>query len=311
MMRAGPKIVACYSLAIIAVIVLQIIPIPGIFLMMLGALTWAAVLLNLMLLHLAGAALLGSIERQWLIIPIVAYACWGAYAGFDFLQALALKNSIMESNERVAKLSADENDFVIVTGSKDYVDRIALDFVTIFETAQIYEDNRQYFRVRDDRCKARNDPNAIRIHGASPTLSRAKRPAGYGGELSPGRYEGWRIISVPASTPPAAIRISVRRDQREAGARIHFGKTITVERMTPDGRQQALGEIRDGAIHYVAPFPFFIAGCGLNSGAAKWECGFQVRRWKMWVGEAGELNWMNRSLDQATYVARLLGVPHR
>jgi hypothetical protein len=60
------RILLAYSLVAAAVYAAQLVPYTGVFLMMLGGALWISILLNLMLVHIAIAALQRRIPRIWL-----------------------------------------------------------------------------------------------------------------------------------------------------------------------------------------------------------------------------------------------------
>jgi hypothetical protein len=67
------------------VYVLQTIPYTGIFLMFVMAPFWSVALVNVGFIGVAIEAAVGRVSRWWLIVPMVFYSAYGAFAARDQL----------------------------------------------------------------------------------------------------------------------------------------------------------------------------------------------------------------------------------
>jgi hypothetical protein len=328
----GFRIVAGYLLAIMAVVALQFIPYVGIILMVMLAMAWAAVLFNVMLLHLAIAALCRRIGLAWLALPAVIYGGWGMVAAMDYAQASRFRAELEAGASAVARTEPAPREVVVAApeASQGQADSMAASLIKLVDSVRVFANGREFFLlpIADPRCKMM--PNAqMRTFGATQARQRSKEPL-----REP--YDRC-VIATPATTPDTALVLAPETIGRAYGSdshlkkinddrttrvyvevlnlapldleRLRFARRTIVKRPGAGGALVEAGAVVQGKIEYLSPIPFFAAGCGLNSGNPSWDCFFTLWRQQMDVGRAEGFHWMMPG--DAYYLAEKVGLPLR
>jgi hypothetical protein len=265
--RSGLGIVLAYFFMGGAIFLLQLIPYTGIFVMFLGAIIWIGLLVHLAMAHLAIASLFGVISRAWIATPIVFYG-----AGF----ALHLLSVRLVNNEVAAIEAANAASAIKAEPPLSFLADISIDSLELL----------RHYRI--DRILIRegsraNDPVTARSYARGEECSRANK--GYFYEK---RHEPWLLMSdlfpsykgegksrqciVSQYGVPAEwrYRISIEHAPNESSLFQRFVRKWTVID-EPTGTK--LLSVEAGGFKTLGPIPMFYAGCGLNSGAARWDCG--------------------------------------
>jgi hypothetical protein len=296
----GFRLVRNYVIAIAVIIGLQLFPITGVFLMIFMGMVWPALLLNIMLLHVGISAAAGTIDRLWLGIPLAVCCGWAAVSGFTYRSALETRAAVDAANEAVPGLKAEDRVFVVTSGDAWLRDQTAIAYAKVFKNASLYADGRRFELASDARCNSapgtewRAHGSVLRI-GAPPksTFNYAERSC---------------VVSRVEPVPPENITLHVRNVLRPELGKFGPGKAVLAERHRPGAIPQKLGELRQGGVEYIKPYPWFIAGCTLNSGRGSWDCGFRPSRGALLVGQLDTYGRYYEELDQAAYVAQRFGV---
>lgn len=297
----GFRLVRRYVVAIAIIIGLQLFPITGVFLMIFMGMVWPALLLNIMLLHVGISAAVGTIERLWLGIPLAVCCGWAAVSGFTYKSALDARATVDAANEAVSGLRAEERVFVVTSEEAWLRDQTAADYAKVFKNANIYADGRRFERASDTRCISAPGTE-WRVHGYVPSMERPPVSAAR-------QTDRVCVVSRGEQAPPENITLNVQRLPKPTKlGQFGPGKAVFASRHLTGAETQRLGELRQGSVEYMKPYPWFISGCFLNSGRASWECGWQASRGALTVGKLDVYGERYEELDQAAYVAQRLGV---
>jgi hypothetical protein len=310
----GVKIVLCYLLAIAAVIGLQMNAYTGIFLMMFLAVAWPALLFNTMLGHLAVEAVRRRIAIVWLLLPIAVYAAWGVYAAIDYRNAVRLRSELDMAASKIPKLSPAPREVLMQAADPRAAESKAAGFVKAVDGVRVFANGLEFLMIpsADRRCRWEKDSPVKIFGGAKPKPHETRAP-----------YDRC-VIATPEVAPDTAVMITSEPLQPEKRAdkniqrfksgrdeitveipsfsshtgieRLSSGQRTIFKRRGVDGDWAEFGEGVTGTISYAPPVPFFMAGCGLNSGNPSWDCFFGL--------------WMQR-MPVTFSLVEALGLPAR
>ncbi len=257
-------------------IVPQLFPVPGLFLMYLGAPFWPVITLNGAFLGLAVEAISRpSVSRWWLAAPVLWFGgyqmavLWEGAALRDLSQAMAQQNT-----PRIA-FDAGRSDLVVV-GEAGPAREISADYdLPVVYSRDPFETGA--FRiVAQGRCAtiATQRPGLVAA-GATDVRDISQSWAYEVTRQGGGRSESLRwndAFFCQAFTPETPRRPQVHVAETTAtellgAAEIH---TVTVD----DGRDRAA--YRWGEAHPLNPFPTPVIGCGLME--SSWRCVAQFWR---------------------------------
>jgi len=266
--RGGFSIVAAYAATCGVIFLLQLFPITGGFLMFLMAIAWIGVVINIAMIHLAGAALIGSIARLWIVLPILFYA-GGLAAHYRADAAVKTQTEAIERENAGSVITAGPPLSFFVRGvSTDLLELYRIDRLvlprgtnapaTIYYYARGTEcdsANRSYnYYKRDEPSLFRRDL-FLDYKGADKTRQCILQKDGPAGEVH------YRIEAVPFSSDTYLIK--------------SFGTKWTVYDVQTGA---ALTRAQSAAFRVITPIPFLLAGCGLVDNPASWRCDAQMKK---------------------------------
>ncbi|WP_146618858.1 hypothetical protein [Rhodoplanes elegans] len=253
------------------VFVLQLIPIPGIFLMMLMAPFWSVVTINIGFLSLAAEAYGGRISRWWLIAPAVWFGGCAALATFSHVDLHRLDADIRQQNEGKSiafdpgaqALVFDETSKAFNGAAGAFIKTYDIPAVYAIAAGEIGATHRVHMIGGRTVCnRLRGDP---RLRESRVFLS--------------GVLEGRRLVDgvceISAPRDPSLPTVTAfARTETHGGILLPYKLFhITVVDRRGQKIELAAGE--------ASPFfwlPIPIIGCGLNSARAKWECSALLMR---------------------------------
>lgn len=243
--------------AAIVLFLLQLLPIPGVFLMMFGAGLITVLLLHVALIALFVEAAVGRLPRVLMVVPVLVY---GGYY-------VAYWQEGREVTERAAALRATNPGKVFDFDPQTHslAGRELGSLVQTHDIPVVYEPNTNYKPenyssvrlMRRDQCDAikRDTQNRISITYV---------PA----------FRGLCVLRFPES--PERTIVSVLRPKDPEIWKRKPGVTETVTEIAVDGN--VLGSYRSAIAWRLPVLPLGFIGCGLVSSKPAWECGAQFMR---------------------------------
>jgi hypothetical protein len=275
-----PVSLAWFALTAI-IYILQLIPFTGIFLMLAMAPLWSILTVNLGFLSLAVEAGIGKASRWWLLAPV---AWFGGYAAFAYLNHSAIDalDRDMQRDNATQSIAFDPARHALV------IDHNAADlstaagaFVHDYGLSVAYVAPQPESKRKSQQLELAQQPARHRAHrlAAGEACKRLADPRLRAAHIYPGYHfdrKGDRkslpkrtlcSYALPEDVDRPAIQVAAKSENLKS-----FWLSAKITRVTltaPDGR---IARLRAG---YTAPYawlPMPVIGCGLNSGAASWDC---------------------------------------
>ena len=269
---------SCYFLvAALVVFLLQALPVPGVFFMILGGPAWPGVLLNLGFAGVAYEVLARGAPRGWLALPALWFGGYALWLGCDWWALARLRREIARANAGVRVQFDRDAHALLVT--EDHHKREGAEGTAAW-LVERYDVGVAYAR-----------------YGAAPTthawrLAPAALAEGVTTLKAQGRYvaahpfavthpSGKRAPGAPASGPlllrvpgaPHRPVVHVWHVEREVRRGTLPVRLVTTTVRTPDGRSY---ELRSGEARPLLRSPLPLLGFTLDSGTpARWR----IPRW--------------------------------
>lgn len=295
-MRVIPLSLGFFVVAAL-VFALQLIPIIGIFLMVMLAMFWSALLINAGMIGTVVEALSGRVSRGWLILPATFYCGYFVFAAADHLVLRQLRADYDLANAKVAIPFDPDRQSLVFWGDGG-------------NPGAWYVQN---YRLPVVYSGSPNDPAALRANRiirqdvCASVRNAAFSAAGIytmgiqdGDDLRSQRLDKrFCALGMPERPTLPLVSVATREDKLVS---VMLPMTRVVSTVTiPDGRHyQLLG----GVAAPLSWLPMPVMGCGLNSGAAKWQCAAGFMRDTYTPIVAGT----SRYHRDATTLARALGL---
>lgn len=260
--------------AAVVLFLLQVLPIPGVFLMMFGAGLITVLLIHVALISLFVEAAIGRLPRVLMIVPVAAY---GAYY-------VAYVQEGREIAERAAALRASNPGKVFDFNPQAHsvVGKEMGSFVQTHDIPVVYEPNTNYKPenyssvrlMRRDQCDAikRDTQNRILITYVS------------------GKFH-LCVLRFPEDPSHAVVTVSRPKDAEIWKRKPGVSESLT--EIVVDGK--ILGSYRSGIAWRLPVLPMGFIGCSLISSKPAWECGAQFLR------KFQTLDTVPDSIDKARY----------
>jgi hypothetical protein len=313
--QSGLRLLVAYLLLALVIFALQLPPFPGIFLMVLAAPLWIGFLAHVAMAHFACLAIRGTISKAWLALPLGFYA--GGYAvHLASIHAAEAEAAAINAHNTAVRLTVDQPFRYLRDGSADSFPLIEHYRVDRSFLRQGNEITTTYYAHGADCDNAlqgyyyqrRHEPWAFRkdifyyYHGNKTRqciLSQDGLPAEW----------HYRITANYTYTKDHASSLFTRR-----------GKAFEI---FDERDKRILGTIEVATFTPFPVVPWIVAGCGLNSGAAKWQCGWNLTKggtsiaagYKPRAADDPQTNPFTPSLDaetwEVTQLARALGLEPR
>lgn len=271
---------------------LQLLPITGVFLMLVMAPLWSIATVNLGFISLGLEAALGVTSRLWLIAPVAWFGGYALLAEFSQRALVAAATEISAANSGVAVAFDPTRQALVFVGREaDLAKRLLLPYhlPVAFSSSSAARKERRDTDVPDreqrhtayrigaldvcERIRADGRFNAAGISGAaisSEGASDRKAP------------RDACIYSLPEDPALPTVTVSITKTTDHSLLLRRHRSSITITE--PDGRASTL------VSGYAAPlsrWPMPVMGCGLNSGRPAWECDIGFWREKL-RGVGGE-----------------------
>jgi hypothetical protein len=311
--KSGLRLLTAYLLLGVVIFVLQLPPIPGIFLMVLAAPLWIGLLVHVAMAHFTCLAISATISRAWLALPLVFYV--GGYAlHLISVHAAEVEAAAVNTHNAAIRLTVDQPFRYLRDGSADS-----------FSLIEHYRVDRSFLRQGDMKITttyyARGD-----VCDNAPEYQRGHEPWALRKDIFY-YYHGSKtrqcILSQDGLPTEWRYRITanyIDTKHQDFSLFTRHGKTFEI---FDERDKRILGTIETATF---APFPVvprIIAGCGLNSGAAKWQCGWDLTKngdsiaagYKPRAADDPQKNPFTPSVDaetwEVTQLARALGLEAR
>lgn len=253
------------------VMLLQLIPFIGIFLMLMLAMFWSVILINMGMVGIAIEAGIGRVSRAWLIVPLAYFGGYYLFAAADRAALAALSASYNASNAKVAiPFDPARHALVFGTGGGNDGDGGGGGwFVQNYALPVAYSANKNY---PEGYRSSRLMPKAVCGEVGGSQALRAAQVYTFGfhdGDAIGTRKMDARFcdLGMPERPTLPVVRVTRLEETRSEGALPLRRVTTTVT--MPDGRAHVL---RGGTASPLKWFPMPAMGCGLNSGAPSWDC---------------------------------------
>jgi len=277
------------------VFLLQLFPVPGIFLMMLLAPAWSIVTLNLGFLIIPGDVWAGHLSRVWLLAPVLWFGGYTLAAVASHLEVIWLDARIGWNNVgKVVPFSAARNSLVIdVKGYSN--SSVAQGLVSSYALPVAFERKpvSQGVSLLSWRLgghgicqRTRSDVKLREVGIYSLRIYEGKK-----------RVSGLCVYHAPEVPTLPPVTVSISKEEPPGSLASYALRRIAIT--------DAAGQTIDLLAGNAAPLrwlPMPVMGCGLNSAAAAWECdaGF-VRQRRRTLGA-------DREFSLVPVIARGLGL---
>ena len=240
-------------LAIIAVFALQAFPFTGLFVMMLGGLALAGLLIQVFLISLLVEACLGRVPRALAAIPIIAYGGYYALYAYQTVD-IQLKTAQLQQRNPGKIFDFDPEVHSLVTPDARLVTQYAVPVAYQPDKNFKPEDHLAFRLVRNDQCN----------NLAKDGRHRAQKFGVHFGDVFQNNVCDLRFPESPARK----VVMAVKRGDTEA-----WNGTLKIsERLTEiiiDGA--VVGSFRTASVWRLPIFPRLTIGCGLRN-FSDWKC---------------------------------------
>jgi hypothetical protein len=272
-----------------ALIVLQIIPYTGIFLMIVAGGLITGLVLHVFLIALFAEACARRVPRFLIAIPIAAYAGYYALLGGQAL-LIANKSAELRAANPGQVLQFDPDTQSLVT-------KEANDFVTHYAIPVAYEPNPgvkpegylSYRLIRRDQCNSVRKDTQARIQI-------------WGMHFNNIFQKALCVLRFPEAPEHAPV-VATRRDYEESWKRRWSISEYSTE-LVLDSKVIAI--YRSASVFRLPVLPIVYIGCALNSGKPAWECAADF------MTTHTTLDVVPNAIDRARYdspLSVMLGIP--
>jgi hypothetical protein len=260
--QGWPRSLWCFVAAII-VYLLQVIPVTGIFLMIIGASFWSIALVNFGFIGVGMEALFGRVRRLWLVLPILYFGGFYLIYAFEQVSVARLTAELTHVNaNKSVPFNPSIQDLVIEKGTGDSF-TIPYSLIRHFGVPKVFESQKVHFLGNAEACALVRRDGDYRIAGISSSWFYGDGDIG-----SLKRVRDYCLIAAPAQPDRPVVR--VRSDQ---ATERHFSLPVRINRFRiRDETSNKEVEIQSGSATPLKPFPMPQMGCYLNSSRASWDC---------------------------------------
>jgi hypothetical protein len=258
-------------MAFAALWVLQLFPIPGIILMMVGGALWCGLAVHAFLIGVGVEAALGRVPRFLLLVPLAAY---GAYYVMYLQEA-------REIDIRTQQLKASNPSLVLIFDPARHSivlpqARAAL-IAGHYDVPVTYDSQPDYKPEGFVSHRLLDRQQCIHARAAQARLHAQRFRAAFGlvvpvrmedGAPMSRDIEGVCLLNFP-ETPPLE-QIVVTRSGDDAVWRRERGILQQATNFSLDGK--VFAAYYTASVWRLSPLPLLFIGCALNSGAPSWDC---------------------------------------
>jgi hypothetical protein len=251
--------------AFVAIVALQLPPVPGVILMMFGAAFIAGALAHIFLVALLIEALIGRIPRILVLVPLLAYA--GYYVKYaSETHAIAVESTKLQNQNKGSALGFDpQKQALVLEKARDFIQRH--DLPVVYEPKRykdVLDDYVSYRRLSTDQCvEARSVwaelPQILRFR-----ISVFDRTSGIYGQI---RDKNVCTLALPQTPGVPTVSVTSSGDLRaEMEPGIHERKLV----FTTD--EATAATYYTASVQRLPSFPFLLIGCFLIDNPPAWRC---------------------------------------
>jgi hypothetical protein len=246
--------------------VVQWFPLAGIFLMMLGAILWPILLLNFGFIGIALEVFMKRIHWFWLVLPMLWFGGYFAFALMDHTAVARLQNEIALHNDTISFPFNVESDALILDGNRDATDLIE-DYrlpVVFVKAPGKSSDNFNSARLAD-----RSICDLIRFNPAFREAGFDMRSIRNRADRTNSLTFNQNLCVVWVPEKPAGKSMTVDKEPTEAKA---GNLPVELSQLIVKSEANSQFQLLYGKARPLSWWPKPILGCGLNSGGASWDC---------------------------------------
>ena len=253
----------------VAIFLLQILPYPGLFLMMLMAPFWSIITINAGFASLAAEAYFGIVSRKWIWAPIAWFGGYFALALLNHLTFYQLSNEIVQFNAgKSLPFSNDTTALVIDRESANftYAARIfvqSYDLPVVYETAKKGTHSAYRVKSTDKICDRKRADSEFKVFGIRSL------------DYYEDRNYLMNLCSVKYTEDPkfAVVIASATSEEHDS-----WWLPYTIDSIRAKAASGEVIELRSGHASPMSWWPKPILGCFLIDNPSSWSCTFQF--WK-------------------------------
>lgn len=259
---------------------LQLFPLTGVFLMMVGAPLWSIITVNLGFISLALEALFRRTHIAWLILPLLWFGGYAGLAAYSHSRAAVLDQQLREANAKVRVDFSPERQSIVFaqpsgvlsSGAGAMVSRYGLD---VAYAARTHLKTAKHLASRlggKVLCAEMRKNTSYRDAGASVANVRVDRKA----------VRDVCIYHVPEDPTLPAIEIASKEHKVKSAILPYTYRAISVR-----DASGVSNTLMSGHAAPLAWLPMPVIGCALNSSAPSWDCSAGFWRSRMAIGGDG------------------------
>lgn len=312
---SGLALLIAYVLLGGVIYAIQLPAIPGFILMVLAAPLWIGLLVHVAMAQFAWFALRGMISRAWLVLPLAIYG-GGLALHFASVRAAEAEAAAINARNAAVQLNVETPFRYLREGSADSFPLL------------------EHYRMDSSFLRQGNDVTAT-YYARGEACDNALQGYYYKRRQEPWAlrkdifyfYHGTKtrqcILSQVVSSVDWRYRIKGNYTYAKDRASQLFERWGKAFEIYDERENRLLGTIEVVTFRPFPIVPLIIAGCGLNSGAATWQCGFGLAKagpliaagYKARAADDPQKNPFTPSLDaetwEVTQLARALGLEPR
>jgi hypothetical protein len=264
---------SCYFLvAALVVFLLQALPVPGVFFMILGGAAWPGVLLNLGFAGVAYEVLAGGAARGWLALPALWFGGYALRAGSDWWALARLRREIARANAGVRVPFDRDAHALLVTEEHDetgHAEGTAAWLVERYDLGAAYAryggaPTTHAWRLASAALAERVTTLMAQGRPVAARPASVDHPSGKRWRRAP--VAGVSLLRVPDAPECPAVHVWHFATDTKRGT-LPVRLVTTTIRM-PDGSSY---ELRSGEARALARWPMPILGFALDSATPAWR----------------------------------------
>jgi hypothetical protein len=317
--QSGLRLLTGYVLLAAVIFALQVPSIPGILLMVLAAPFWIGLLVHVAMVHFAWLSIRETIPRAWLALPLSFYA--GGFAlHLVSVHAAEAEAAAINAQNAALRLKVDQPFRYLRDGNAGSLGSFAL--------IEHYRVDRSFVREGNGNitttyyARGASCDNALQGFYAN----RVNEPWTFRKDIFY-HYKGNKtrqcILSQNGLPAEWRYRITTNYTYAQDRASSLFTRYGRAFEIFDERDNRMLGTVTVATLTPFPIVPWIVAGCGLNSGAAKWQCSWGLTKggtpiaagYKPRPANDPQKNPFIPSLDpetwEVTQLARTLGLEPR
>ncbi len=266
------------------VVLLQVFPLTGVFLMLFAAPFWSVVTLNLAFLALAVESLFGRTDRRWAIAPLLWFGGYAYYAHQANEHYLALDAKLKAENATQSIVFDPSQQVLVFDERSEDLASAPRSFVQSFGLPVAYVASAGFEPARYLAYRLAEAETCYRLQREQGSLPSGISPTWFH-DSSDGERKLRKdvcILQLPEDPSRPALHISASRETQKDDLLPHRLTTTTIS----DGLG-GMAILKTGHAERLGWLPMPVMGCALNSGAPSWDCFYGFYREAVGLGGTG------------------------